>query len=510
MEKRKLKIVFTNLNNSLFADGSRILSAKLKEMGHSVRMIFMTQAGKIHYSEKTLDRFAELAQEADLVLFSFLSDNFMRASRMTRYLSARVSAPIVWGGIHATIEPEASIEHVDLLCRGEGDEALPEFVERFAAGKPYHDVQNFWIRTGSGIVRNEMRPLLLDLDSNPWPDYTNEDHFILDEDDAIKEMTDELLGKFHNKAPLGFAHYPVTSTRGCAYHCAYCYNAVFKEMFKGQRRVRFRSLADVVKEIRFIMDRFPHFRSFSFSDDDFFLRPYSRLEELADLISGNLQDVIGRSFWGCCVTPRSLDRKKLGLLSQVGLRALVMGVQTGSERLNHEVYARRFKNSLLFEKAAWLDSDFHRSVIVLLDFLVCGPFETEQDTAKTAEMMLNLPEWFVFSVYKFTYYPGSPIYRRAVDEGLIPPGPEAYDNKQFMVAFNKGFDYVTHLVILLSCARNLVPRIVLRLLASRLLRMIGRLIPIRLLDLIPWKRYYFHLWGKNQGAIYKGREIRHR
>ena len=38
---RKLKIVFANLNGNLYADGSRILSAKLKEMGHEVRMVFL-------------------------------------------------------------------------------------------------------------------------------------------------------------------------------------------------------------------------------------------------------------------------------------------------------------------------------------------------------------------------------------------------------------------------------------------------------------------------------------
>lgn len=509
MEPKKLKIVFTNLNNSLFADGSRILSAKLKETGHDVRMIFMTQHGTVFYSEHALDQFAELAKDADLVLFSFLSDNFMRAARMTRYLAERIDAPMVWGGIHASIEPEVSMEYVDILCRGEGDEALLEFVERIATGRAYEDVENFWFKGVDGVIRNPMRPLLQDLDSMPWPDYSGEDHFIRDEDDMVKPMTDELLIKYHNTAPLGFSHYPVTSARGCAYHCAYCYNAAFKEMFRGQRRLRFRSLPDVVEEIRSRLDRFPALRSFSFSDDDFFLRSVLQLEELADLISDRLKDVIARSFWGCCVTPRSLNPKKLKLLNTVGLRALVMGVQTGSERLNNEVYDRRFKNDLLYEKAGWLDREFHRQVIIMLDFLVCGPYETEADTAETVEMMLRLPDWMTFSVYKYTFYPGSPIYRRAVSEGLIPPGPEAYDQKQFMVAYNKGYRYTTHLVILLSCAKNLVPRWLLRLLASRPTRWVGRWIPPWVLDLIPWSRIYFKLWGRNMKSAYRGWEIRH-
>jgi len=463
----------------------------------------MTQHGKKHYSQSALDQFAELSKDADLVLFSFLSDNFLRASNMTRYLRDKISAPMIWGGVHATIEPEASMKHVDILCRGDGDEALPELVDRMAKGNPIEDVRNFWFRKDGKIISNEMRPLFLDIDSNPWPDYSNDDHFIRDDDDRLKPVTDDLLFKYHNIAPLGFPHYPVTSARGCAYHCSYCYNAAFNEMFKGQRRLRFRSLPDVVDEIAAFLERFSYFKSFSFSDDDFFLRPMSQLTELADLISQKLTKLITPEYWGCCVTPQSLDRKKLSLLSSVGLRALVMGVQTGSERLNREVYTRPFKNSLLYEKSAWLDEEFHREVIMMLDILVCGPYETEADTAKTVEMILKLPQWFNYSIYKYTFYPGSPLYNKALEDKLIPPGPEAYDDKQFMAAYNKGYNYTTHLVILLTCAKNLIPRWFLRMLSCSLFRSIGKLAPTRCLDLIPWRKHYFSLWSKNQKRIYK-------
>ena len=509
MTERKLKIVFTNLNNTLFADGSRILSARLKEMGHAVRMIFMTMHGERFYSDRVLDQFIELAQDADLVCMSFLSDNFMRAARMTRYLRDGIDAPIAWGGIHSTIEPEDSMEYVDLLCRGEGDEALPELADRMARGESYHDVANFWFRKDGIVIRNPMRPLFQDLDAMPWPDYSGEDHFIRDDDDLLKPMTDELLLKYHNTAPLAFPHYPVTSARGCAYHCSYCYNAAFKQLFKGQRRLRFRSLPNVVDEIVAFLDRFEAFRSFSFSDDDFFLRPLDQLRELADLINEKLSHVIARSFWGCCVTPHSLRREKLELMSSVGLRSLVMGVQTGSARLNREVYARNFKNDVLYEKAAWLDEAFHRKVIIMMDLLLGCPYEYEADTAETVRMILKLPFWFNYSVYKYVFYPGSPLYVRAVKDGFVKPGPEGYDAKQFMVAFNRGFDYTAHLVILLSCAKNLVPRWILKLLSSRPARLLGRLLPSRLLDRIPWERHYFKLWGKNLEAMYKGHEIRH-
>ncbi|MHC4944418.1 MAG: B12-binding domain-containing radical SAM protein [Planctomycetota bacterium] len=289
---KKLDIVFANLNSNLYADGSRILSARLKEMGHGVRMVFLMERDRPYYSEHTLEQFTHLCAGADLILMSYLSDMFLRAARLTTYVRERLSAPVVWGGLQATIDPEECMKYVDILCRGEGDEALPEFVSLFAESKPFHDVQNFWVRRNGEIVRNEMRPLLQDLDSNPWPDYVLEGHFIRDDDDQIKPMTQELMAKYHNTMPLGFHNYAVSTARGCAQFCSYCYNSTFKTMFQGQRRLRFRSMEDVVDEVRDVLDRYPFFLSFSFTDDDLFLRSKKDLQLLSDLIHEKLPDVL--------------------------------------------------------------------------------------------------------------------------------------------------------------------------------------------------------------------------
>jgi radical SAM superfamily enzyme YgiQ (UPF0313 family) len=506
---RKLKIVFANLNGNLYADGSRILSARLKNMGHRVRMVFLIERERDAYTEDTLHQFVELCAGADLILLSFLSDGYLRAARLTRFVRSRLDAPVVWGGLHATIDPESCMEHVDILCRGEGDEALPEFITRFAEGKTYHGVPNFWVRREGEIIRNDMRPLLQDLDANPWPDYGLKEHFVRDEDERIKPMTQELMAKFHNTAPMGFPNYQVTSTRGCAQICTYCYNATFKEMFPGQRRIRFRSLDDVVEEIRSVLERYPFFRSFSFSDDDFFLRPKRELQALAELIRERLSHVIERSFWSAAVTPSALNQEKLEILVPAGLRTITIGVQTGSERMNLDVYKRRFKNALFLEKADMLDRHFQRQLVVLLDFMVNCPYETEEDHVKTVELLMTMPRWFLANLYRFTFYPGAPIYERAVEEGLIDRSPNLYSAKHFWPFYYKEYPYMVHVVFFVASLNYLLPDWVKRLLVSPFMRRVGRSIPQRLLDLIPWNAVYLRLWTRNQQAVYKGRELKH-
>jgi len=507
---KKLDIVFANLNGNLYADGSRILCARLKKMGHNVRMIFLIEREREHYSDYTIDQFVQLCAGADLILLSFLSDGYLRAARLTNKVRERVEARIVWGGLHATIAPEECMKHVDILCRGEGDEALPEFVEACAAGSPVHGIKNFWVRRNGEVIRNEMRPLIQDLDSNPWPDYSIENNFVRDSDDKIKPMTVEFMAEYHNMVPLGFCNYQVTSTRGCAQVCSYCYNATFKQMFPHQRRVRFRSLDDVVREIRSVLDEYPFFRSFSFSDDDFFLRPVKDLKQLSELIRENLSDVISRSFWSAAITPSTLTEEKLDILVPVGLRAITIGVQTGSERLNRDVYNRRFKNELFQKKAAVLDKSFHKELIVLLDFLINCPYETDDDHVDTIKLFIDMPNWFQANLYRFTFYPGAPIFDRAVSEGIIDNKPETYSAKEFWPFFYGGYSFMVHALVLVSSTNFILPGWVKRFLISRPVRFIGRFVPQKVLDLIPWDSLYRKLWSKNQQAIYKGRELKHR
>lgn len=498
---RRLKIFFVSLNNTIFADGSRILSAVLRKQGHDVNFICLTQDGVNLYSEAVLKQFSDLVAEKrpELMLFSFLSDNFLRASRVTeRIYRDHPQTTQVWGGVHCTIAPEEAIKHCRIVCQGEGDEALPEFVEKFAEGQDYTDVANFWFRDERGEVKsNPMRPLMLDLDRMPWPDYEIDSHFILDEG-RLQPMTMALLEKYHNNAPLGFPTYPVLSSRGCAFRCSFCYNATYKQIFAGQKSVRFRSLPDVVDELRSMKDRFPFFRSFFFSDDDFFLRSKKALEEFAVLARQKIPDLLFDAWWGSTATPASLSKDKLDLMYDIGFRVVAVGVQTGSEEFNKRIYDRDFPNKLFIEKMWMIDKHYRRKMVVTLDFIVDCPYETDADTIETVRLIEQLPAWVSLSVFTFVFYPGSPLYKRALEAGEITADPELYNAKSFQPFEHKGHGYIDHVLIAMGCANYIMPRWFKRFLISRPAVWIGSHLPQFVLDLWDWKPLYNRLWAYNQ------------
>ena len=62
------------------------------------------------------------------------------------------------------------MEHADMVCVGDGEEAVLELVNRMEKGDSYHDVRNIWVKKNGGIIKNQPRNLSRDLDVYPKPD----------------------------------------------------------------------------------------------------------------------------------------------------------------------------------------------------------------------------------------------------------------------------------------------------------------------------------------------------
>ena len=106
-------------------------------------------------------------------------------------------------------------EGIDIIYRGEAEDALVELLDRLQNGQDYTDVKNLWIKQGDRIIKNPMRPLIQDLDSLPFPDRGS---FL----------------KYYAYAHSSVKHF--LATLGCPYDCAYCFNHMLKRIYKEMRR----------------------------------------------------------------------------------------------------------------------------------------------------------------------------------------------------------------------------------------------------------------------------------
>ena len=162
---------------------------------------------------------------------------------------------------------------VDAVCIGEGENAMLELVENLTAGESITEIENLWVKKDGQITRNPIRPLIQDLDQVPLPDH-------------------EL---FRRVIPDRIWYACVLTGRGCPYHCTYCFNHAYRELYKGKGKyIRRRSVDNVLEELR-ELKKHKCYRFVKFADDIFTLQ-HDWLEEFCP----RYQEEIGLPF--SCLT----------------------------------------------------------------------------------------------------------------------------------------------------------------------------------------------------------------
>jgi anaerobic magnesium-protoporphyrin IX monomethyl ester cyclase len=403
--------------------GMRSLSAVLKQNGVETQMIFLPreteglrwEGFRYAYTESVLNQIAHLVMNSDLIGITLMSNYLDNAVQITQYLRHHTGAPIVWGGMHPTIRPEECLKYADIVCVGEGEDALSDLVHSLAAGKGYESIDNMWYKRDEEIVRTPLRPLSSDLDHYPYPDYTLDSSFVLHEG-QVRPMTEELF--------LYYLSWPYTSdseptyytmmSRGCTWSCAYCGNSAMRAIYHSQWRVRRRSVSNFIGELKEIAAHHPGFKWIKI-EDDVFLDDIGILQEFA---SAYKQDVKLPLFIGG-FQPQMIDEEKISLLIDAGMKRMRVGIQTGSINTLHQVFQRpgkpeHFKQAfqILHKYADYLEPPMY-------DLIVDNPWETEEDLLKTLRMLLDLPKPYHLFLFSLTFYPGTKLYDRAKKDGFL-------------------------------------------------------------------------------------------
>jgi anaerobic magnesium-protoporphyrin IX monomethyl ester cyclase len=437
--------------------GVRILSACLKRIGCEVTVVFLPRlAGEI-YSEAVLTQLVELTRDADLIGISLMTDDLENAILMTSALRVHANTPIIWGGIHPTIDPAACLQYADIVCLGEGEETLTQLVCQMRANEDFRYVPGTWSRNGDAIIRNPLRPLVQDLDALPFPDYDLAGHFMLYEG-QIRPMTEELLR-------IAFGFYIITlTTRGCPFQCTYCWNHFYRRMFPESPVVRRRSIENVMSELRWLQERFPYVERLTLDDDAFFVRPLTEIREFAEKYRADIH----MHLWITGASPTTLTREKLALLTDAGRLSLRMGIQTGSPRIQ-KLYLRKQTNEDVLRAVSLIQEFRHKIQQVFFDVIVDNPWETDKETIQTLRLLSRIQTPYTLFIFPLALYPGTDLYEKALHEGILPL--EESDRKR-IAHHQLRPTYLNHLlqVISIHAAYNQrIPTTIMVLLTNRLL-----------------------------------------
>jgi len=419
-----LKIAFISLIEDVFLPNLRYLSAYLRSQGHTTKLIYLpwnftdktlnsSNSFRYPYPQSVLDQIAAACRDCDLIGLSLMSCHLDNAVYVTQFLRTRLPAPIIWGGIHATIRPLECLQYADLVCVGEGELSLSQLVNEMAQGKPWQSINARGIlkRSANGEpVEVVSSPLVENLDQLPFPDTELEHQYVLYEGNLV-QLTSSLLTRC-----IGFG-YQAMFSRGCPYACTYCCNNALRNLNGRKLPVRWRSVDNRIAELKMMVDLLPDLRTVSFTDDAFLAQPM----ELLNDFTARYRQLIGLPFF-LLTTPRSVNEAKVMALAEAGLYHLCVGIQSGSQRIFKKLYCRPESLPEVLSASRCLkqiSKKLNRPIMVRYDFILDNPWETEEDVEASIRLCTELAKPFNAAMFSLTLYPGTDLYERARKEGLI-------------------------------------------------------------------------------------------
>ncbi|UJX43136.1 B12-binding domain-containing radical SAM protein [Desulfovibrio sp. JY] len=470
-----MRVVLISPYPDITAFGVRAISSFLRQNGVATRLVFLPDPlgdaltdQPERYPARVLDALADLCRDADLVGISLMTNYMDNAVQITRSLRARLPVPILWGGVHPTIRPRECLDTADMVCVGDGEEAILDVCLALEAGNPVTGIANIWSRLPDGAVaENPVRPLTTDLDALPAPDWSHKDHSIWDDTAGgivplTTAVTERFLAGGTVSKMLGRVGYQTMTGRGCPHRCAYCVNDAIKSLYGAKGYLRWRSVAHVMDELAEARRIMPFIGYVWISDDAFFARP---LEEIRDFCKA-WKERVALPFT-CLGSPATITREKMEALVDAGMIYLQMGVQTGSPRIQELFNRKAMGNDKMLAAMRVINSYRDRLLPPSYDFILDTPYETVKDRLDSIRFIARIPKPFRLQPFSLVLYPGTKLAAMAVADGyLTDERSQVYtksytmrrpDYCNFLILLAKGGRFPSGLLAL--CARDGVAKV---------------------------------------------------
>ncbi len=350
---------------------------------------------------------------------SLMSTEYRRAVRLTRILKSRFpSVPVLWGGIHSTIAPETCLDFADFVCIGEGESLIVDFAHAVANGARPEALGSLAFKRADKIIRTPLYPPIVDLSVIPACEHIPTDSYLLHKETIVR-LNVEIFRKF---ARYSGTTYSIMSSRGCPFSCTFCCNNALANI-TGSRIIRFRESSSVMDELKKAIAQYPFIEYINFQDDCFLSRTDEKMEQFCDQYSQEIKlPFIARSI------PTFITERKLASLKSAGLAWISLGLQSGSDRVCHEIYRRPSGRKEFLEAATVIRN---QELAAFYDVILDNPFETDDDRLDTVLTLMETPKPFYTQFFSLSLYPGTELRQRALEEGLIT-GDE-YQSKDYLL-----------------------------------------------------------------------------
>ena len=384
--------------------GIMCLIANVRKHGHESDL-FLTNLEKDFFQ-------AVIDYKPDVIGFSVTSGSEQYYIELAKKMREHgISFISIFGGPHPTFFPEViESESVDIICRGEGDDAIVELLDRMQEGKEYSDIRNLWVKKDGKIAKNPMRPLVPDLDTLPFP---NRDSFL----------------KYYAYANSSVKHF--LASRGCPYNCTYCFNHMLKQKYKEEtgdtKYCRMRSVDNVIAEVKQVRDNYR--LKIVYFHDDLFIMSKPWLREFAEKYAKeiNLPMI-------CYVRANLIDEETVQLLKKSHCITIAMAIEAG----NYDVRKNALNRDMTNDQIINAGNLFNKyGIAIMTQNMVGNPTETIENAYETIDLNIKIKPAYAW-VSIFQPYPRTQAYYNCIEMGLLDPKHKQHASYQVESPINTG------------------------------------------------------------------------
>jgi radical SAM superfamily enzyme YgiQ (UPF0313 family) len=392
----------------------------------------------------------------DIIAYSITTGRQPFYQKLNLELKRQCNFLSVFGGPHASFFPDFIQEQgVDVICRGEGEGALLDLANALDRGDSFHAIPNLWVKVGTTIHKNPLRPLIADLDTLPF---------------VSRDMVNkyEHYRKLHRRMIL--------TGRGCPFKCTYCFNHSYHELYKGKGRiVRKRSVDHVIRELKRVREQDAPKR-FQFVDDTFIL-DHEWCHEFCD----RYKTEIGLPF---IVYSRVnlVTEEIVRRLKSAGCVTILYAIESGNDDIRNRVLKRNISREQILNAARLFRKYGLRTYA---QNMVGLPDETLDSAIETIALNIACKTDYSWNSI-FQPYPMTDLWRYCQDQGYLTGEPidETFYKKSILNIPHRKYVPNLHHLFPLAVAMPLI-----KFLLPVLLR-------------LPLTPLYYYIWHAHRAYAY--------
>lgn len=329
--------------------------------------------------------------QPELTGFSAMTHEIVAANQAAGNLKQLMpKTPVVIGGCHLTALPKETLReftNFDYGIYGEGEKPLLQLAKSLGNISKIKRINSLVYRDKKGRIQLNPpaeRLTSKELDYLPYPAFDQYYSF-----GSLSGPND---------------YYVILASRGCPYNCAFCMRVL-------GRQVRRRSPENIVKEIKWVIEKYKA-HTFCFQDEIFLFNDeltFKTLKLMKEVKESQEFFVRGRFRWSAMTRADLVNEGLIRACKEAGCFALDIGIESGSnqilKRIDKRITTQQAERAIKIIKKAGIQSFAY--------FILGHPGETRKTIRKTIDFAVRLNPDSI-AVGLMVPYPGTKIFQMAL------------------------------------------------------------------------------------------------